>query len=387
MILKNSANSSRIPGFYKKSLEKRLEIIKKLANLTNTEIQQLKQMGNLGSELAEKCSENVIGGISFPFSIATNFCVNSKDVLIPMVTEESSVVAAASFGAKIARKHGGFSCKPVKNFMIGQIQIIPKNSQQIRQYLKQNQSELIEFLNSHHPKLISKEGGAKLIEIRNLSTIRGEMMVLHLHVNVSDAMGANIVDTMTENLARELEGNIEGEIRAKIVSNLPIQRICKCTAIFDKDLLGGDVIVERILDLYALAQIDPYRSVTHNKGIMNGIIALALATGNDTRALEAGAHAYAALSGSYQPLSSYSKNEDGNLVGKISIPLAMGIVGGLIKIHPVCKIALKILGVKTASELIQIAAAVGLAQNVAALRALSDEGIQKSHMRLHRRKL
>lgn len=386
MILKNSASKSRIPGFYNLSMEERLDIIKKLSDLTDNELQLLKNGGNLGSELKDKSSENVIGGFSLPFSIATNFLVNSKDYLIPMVTEEASVVAAASNGAKLARKYGGFTCDPVKNIVIGQIQVIPKKEEAIDQIILSQKDTLLNEINTHHPTLVSLGGGAKDVNIRKISTSRGEMVILDVDVDVVDAMGANIVNTMMENLGIILKNELSSKIQAKIISNFPIQRVATCTAIFDRDMLGGEKIVNRILDLCAFAEADLYRAVTHNKGIMNGITALSLATGNDTRAVEAAAHAYASMRGKYEPLSKFHLDKECNLMGKLVLPLSMGVVGGITNVHPVSKIALKILDVATASELIQIAGAVGLAQNVSALRALADEGIQQSHMKLHKRK-
>jgi len=387
MILKNSPSKSQIPGFYNLSLQERQEIIKTLSGLSEDEIIHLKNWGNLGSELGNKSSENVIGGITLPFSIATNFQVNSKDFLIPMVTEEASVVAAASKGAKIARKNGGFFCDPVKNIVTGQVQILPQKEEDIEQIISSQKEKLLEEINSHHTTLISVGGGAKDISIRNIITSRGEMVILHVEVDVVDAMGANIVNTMMENLGLLLQNLLESQIRTKIISNLPTQRLSSCTAVFDKDMLGGEMIVNRILDLCAFAEADPYRAVTHNKGIMNGITALSLSTGNDTRAIEAGVHAYASMNGKYKPLSKFSTDDDGNLIGKLVLPLSLGVVGGFTNVHPVCKIALKILDITSASELIQIAGAVGLAQNISALRALADEGIQRSHMKLHKRKL
>ncbi len=386
MILHNTKSNSRLPGFYNLSIKERQDLIKKISDLNDDERNLLNNFGNLSKELADSSSENVIGGFTLPFSIASNFRINSKDYLIPMVTEESAVVAAASYGAKLARKHDGFTCESVFNIMIGQIQIIPREKFDITSVLSKHKKELLKQINQYHPTLISFGGGAQDFTLRTLSTSRGDMIILDLYVDVKDAMGANIVNSMVENLGKALRKLISYDIRAKILSNLSDKRIAICNATFDKELLGGDKIVDNILDITAFADADPYRAVTHNKGIMNGISAISLATGNDTRAIEASAHAYASRLGNYKPLSTYWKGNDGNLEGRLSVPLAMGIIGGITNTHPMSKIALKILGVTTASELIQIAGAVGLAQNVAALRALADEGIQQSHMRLHRRK-
>ncbi len=386
MILHNSKINSQLPEFYNLSVNDRQLLTQKLVNLSNDEKTILNSLGSISPQLLDSFSENVIAGFTLPFSIATNFRINSKDYLIPMVTEESSVVAAASYGAKIARKHGGFTCKPVNNIMIGQVQIVKKKKINIEKTVLEHKNSLLQLVNQAHPTLRSLGGGALDITSYEIGTIRGEMVIFNLHVDVKDAMGANIVNNMAETLGEELHNLLSCDIRAKILSNFCTQRIARCSAIFDAKLLGGKQIIENILDISAFADADPYRAVTHNKGIMNGIIALSLATGNDTRAIEARAHAYASINGKYHPLTSFSKDSDGNLLGNISIPLSLGIIGGITNIHPMSKIALKILGVTTASELIQITSAVGLAQNLAALRALANEGIQQSHMRLHKRK-
>jgi hydroxymethylglutaryl-CoA reductase len=271
--------------------------------------------------------------------------------------------------------------------MIGQIQIIPKENVDISSVLSKHKQELLDQINQHHPHLTSFGGGAQDFTLRTIQTSRGDMIILDLYVDVKDAMGANIVNTMVENLGKGIKKLKDYDIRARILSNLSDKRIALCNATFDRDLLGGDDIVNNILDITAFAETDPYRAVTHNKGIMNGISAISLATGNDTRAIEASAHAYASIDGKYKPLSTFWKEPDGNLSGRLSIPLSLGIIGGITNIHPMSLIALKILGVSSASELIQVAGAVGLAQNIAALRALADEGIQQSHMRLHKRKM
>jgi len=386
MILQNSPINSRIPKFYELTIKERQDLLRKLSNLNEEDIKILNNFGNLSMELGDQLSENVIGAYTLPFSIATNFRVNSKDYLIPMVTEESSVVAAASYGAKLARKHGGFTCELVQNLICGQIQILPAKKEDLVKKILTHKNSLLDKLNSSHPTLVSLGGGAKDLTLRKIATSRGYMYILELEVDVMDAMGANIVNTMVENLGEQLQSMIQSRVLAKIVSNLTTHRLSQCRAIFDKEELGGKEIVDNILDISAFGEVDPFRAATHNKGIMNGITALALATGNDTRAIEAAAHAYASMEGKYKPLSKYYEDNQGNLVGKISIPLAMGIVGGSTSIHPLSKIAIKILGITSASELIQIAGAVGLGQNLAALRALANEGIQQAHMQLHRRK-
>ena len=377
---------SDISGFYKLSLEERQHQLAKLINLNHEEVKLLQALGYFTPTQIDTLIENVIGSYQLPLGIALNFRINGKDYILPMVIEEPSVVAAASNAAKIARKNGGFQSEEVKSIMISQIQITQlKNIAAAKEILVRNKEKILKIANEQDPLLNKLGGGALDIEIREIETKKGKMLILHLLVNVLDAMGANVVNTMAEAVSPYIEEISEGKIYLRIVSNLATHRIAKCKAVFDKNLLGGEEVVEGILNAYEFALADPYRATTHNKGIMNGIIALTLATGNDTRAIEAGAHAYASLSGKYKPLTKFKSDSDGNLVGEIEVPLALGIVGGMTKIHPMARLALKILGVKSAEELSQIAAALGLAQNVAALRALAAEGIQKGHMVLHSR--
>ena len=379
---------SDISGFYKLSLEERQDQLAKLLNLTHEEVKLLQVLGYFTPTQIDTLIENVIGSYQLPLGIALNFKINGKDYILPMVIEEPSVVAAASNAAKIARKMGGFQSEEVKSIMISQIQITQlKDIAVAKEILVRNKEKILKIANEQDPLLNKLGGGALDIEIREIETNKGKMVILHLLVNVLDAMGANVVNTMAEAVSPYIEEISEGKIYLRIVSNLATHRVAKCKAVFDKNLLGGEAVVEGILNAYEFALADPYRATTHNKGIMNGIIALTLATGNDTRAIEAGAHAYASLSGKYKPLTKFKSDSDGNLVGEIEIPLALGIVGGMTKIHPMARLALKILGVKSAEELSQIAAALGLAQNVAALRALASEGIQKGHMVLHSRNI
>jgi hydroxymethylglutaryl-CoA reductase len=380
--------NSEISGFYKLSIEKRRELLSKLIDFSENERKILENLGYFTEAQIDTLIENVIGSYQLPIGIACNFKVNNKDYLIPMVIEEPSVVAAASNAAKIARKHGGFQSENVKSVMISQIQITNlKDRESAKIKLEENKEIILKKANEKDPLLIKLGGGAFNLEIRELTTRKGEMLILHLLVDVLDAMGANVVNTMAETVSPYIEEVSGGKIYLRIVSNLATHRIAKSRATFDKELLGGKEVVEGILNAYEFAVADPYRATTHNKGIMNGIIALTMATGNDTRAIESGAHAYAALSGQYSPLTKYQVDSNGNLVGEIEIPLALGIIGGMTKIHPMARIALKILNVKSANELSQIAAALGLAQNVAALRALASEGIQKGHMTLHSRNI
>ena len=380
--------NSKISGFYKLSVEERQKTLIQLFDLTKEEIELLQNFGYFTSSQQDKMIENVIGSYQLPMGLACNFKINNKDYLIPMVIEEPSVVAAASNAARFARKHGGFQSEEVKSVMISQIQITQVDDvEKAKQKLLEHKEEIIRIANEQDPFLNELGGGAFDFEIRELSTRRGVMIILHLLVNVLDAMGANVVNTMAEAVSPYIEELCQGRIYLRILSNLATHRIARSRAIFDKELLGGDEVVEGIMNAYEFAYADPYRATTHNKGIMNGIIALTLATGNDTRAIESGAHAYASLSGKYSPLTNFDVNTDGNLVGEIEIPLALGIIGGMTKIHPMAKLSLKILDVKSANELSQVAAALGLAQNVAALRALATEGIQKGHMTLHSRNI
>ena len=320
--------------------------------------------------------------------LAFNFKINNKDYIIPMVIEEPSVVAAASNAARMARKHGGFHSENVSSVMISQIQIthIP-DIESAKKLISDNRDQILKIANEQDPILKELGGGAIDLELRDLKTGKGKMLIIHLLVNVLDAMGANVVNTMAEAISPFIENLTKGKIYLRILSNLATHRIARSKATFDKDLLGGSAVVEGILNAYEFAAADPYRATTHNKGIMNGIVALTMATGNDTRAIESGAHAYASLSGHYSPLTKFEADLEGNLVGEIEVPLALGIIGGMTKIHPMARIALKILGVESANELSQVTAALGLAQNVAALRALASEGIQKGHMALHSRNI
>lgn len=380
--------NSEISGFYKLKVEERQKKISEIVGLSQVDLDLLKEFGYFSSNQLDTLIENVIGSYQLPIGIACNFKINDKDYLIPMVIEEPSVVAAASNLAKIARKSGGFFSEKVTPIMISQIQITNiKDLNNVKEELEKNKKKLLKIANEQDPLLNKLGGGALDIEIREIKTGKGKMLILHLLVNVLDAMGANVVNTMAEALSPLIEEISEGKIYLRIVSNLATHRIARCKATFDKELLGGKEAVDGILNAYEFALADPYRAATHNKGIMNGIIALTLATGNDTRAIEAGAHAYASLKGNYTTLTKFDVDSEGNLIGEIEIPLALGIIGGMTKIHPMARLALKILNVKSAEELSQVAAALGLAQNVAALRALATEGIQKGHMALHSRNI
>jgi hydroxymethylglutaryl-CoA reductase len=382
------AKTSRISGFYKLSPEERLEILKEFAGLSDEEVNAIKNTGCLQVEQVDRMIENVIGVMEVPLGIAVNFLINGKDYLIPMAIEEPSVVAAASNAARIARVKGGFKTESTEPIMIGQIQLTGiADPIEAKKHILDRKSEILELANKQDPILVKLGGGAKDLEVNIIETIEGSMVIVHLLVDCRDAMGANAVNTMAEAVAPLIEEITDGKVFLRIISNLAVYRLARAEAVFSKDALGGEEVVDGILKAYAFAAADPYRCATHNKGIMNGITAITLATGNDTRAIEAGAHAYAAFGGGYKPLTTYTKNEDGDLVGKIEIPVAVGTVGGATAVHPVAKANLKILGVKSARELGEIMAAVGLAQNLAALRALATEGIQRGHMALHARNI
>ncbi len=380
--------SSRIPGFFKLSPAERLQKVKEFADLTDEETQILANTGCLKMEEVDRMIENVVGAMPIPLGIGVNFLINGQDKLIPMAIEEPSVVAAASNAAKIARQKGGFWTSSTDPIMIGQIQAVdipdPYNA---KMRILARKEEILKLANEQDPVLVKFGGGAKDLEVRIIDTITGPMVITHLLVDARDAMGANAVNTMAEAAAPLIEEITGGRVYLRIISNLASYRLSRATAIFSKEALGGEEVVNAIIRAYAFALADPFRAATHNKGIMNGVIALVIATGNDHRAVEAGAHAYAAISGRYIPLTIWEKNKDGDLVGSIEIPMAVGTIGGATKTHPIARIVLKILGIKTASELAEIIAAVGLAQNLAALRALATEGIQRGHMELHARNI
>ena len=387
MSERSEKKTSRIPGFYKLSVEERLEKVAEFANLDEEEKQLLLKQG-LSLEIADRMIENVIGTFELPLGIATNFLIDGKDYLIPMAIEEPSVVAAASNAAKMARVKGGFVTDVTDPVMIGQIQITKvKNPFAAKMEILRNRKEIIEKANEQDSTLVKLGGGCRDLEVRVIDTMLGAMVVVHLLVDVRDAMGANAVNTMAEAVAPLLEKLSGGKVRLRIVSNLARYRLARAKAVFAKEAIGGEDAVEGIMQAYAFAKADPFRCATHNKGIMNGVSAVVIATGNDFRAVEAGAHSYAAFHGGYKPLTCYEVNEDGDLVGTIEIPTAVGVVGGATRVNPLARICLKILGVEKAEDLSRILAAVGLAQNFAALRALATEGIQRGHMELHARNL
>ncbi|MEH7272519.1 hydroxymethylglutaryl-CoA reductase, degradative [Neobacillus vireti] len=380
--------NSRISGFYRLPVEERLSIIAEQCNLSNEEKDILYGATAFPMSTADAMIENVVGIIPIPVGIATNFKINGKDTFIPMATEEPSVVAAASNAARIAYNKGGFFTSLSGSIMRGQIQVVDvkdPHAAKIRIYEKK--SEILEKCNAQDPTLVSFGGGAKDIEVNVIETATQTMLILNLFVDTKDAMGANAVNTMAEAIAPMVESITYGRVILRIISNLADRRLARARAVFSAEGLGGKDVVRDIVNAYEFADTDPYRAATHNKGIMNGISAVVLATGNDTRAVEAGAHAYATTTGRYRSLTKYEINEDGDLVGSIELPMAVGIIGGATKTHPVARIGLKILNINTAEELAGCIAATGLAQNLAGLRALATEGIQRGHMTLHARNL
>ena len=381
-----------MPGFYQKSLTERAAIIGEWANLTQTEMAVLAH--GLDLTQAEAMIENVVGLYNLPLGIATNFKINGRDVLAPMVVEEPSVVAGVSYAAKLALAGGGFTASSSEPLMIGQMQVLdaPDLAQAMEQILAQKE-QLLEAANQYHPTIQAIGGGAKEVECRILAeTPVGPMLVIHLLYDCREAMGANAVNTAVEAIAPLVEEISGGRVNLRILSNLSDRRTATAECIIKASELAqngleGEMVARSIVEAWALAEVDPYRAATHNKGVMNGIDAVAMATGNDWRALEAGAHAFAARTGRYASLTQWRQNEAGDLYGRLHLPLSVGVVGGATRVHPTAQVALKILGYPTARQLAEIMAAVGLAQNLAALRALATEGIQRGHMRLHARQV
>jgi hydroxymethylglutaryl-CoA reductase len=380
--------SSSISGFYKLTPKQRLTLVKEFANLSDEECALLQNTGSLPLEAADRMIENVVGAFPLPFGIGVNFLINNRDYLIPMAIEEPSVVAAASYAAKMVREGGGFHTSSTPPIMIGQIQAVGINDPDAAKLrVLEAKAEILKKANDQDPVLASVGGGAKDLDAKVISTTVGPMLITELHVDCRDAMGANAVNTMAEAVAPMIERITGGRVYLRIISNLATKRLAKAWCTVPKEAVGGEEVVDGIVNASTFAAADPYRAATHNKGAMNGIIAVILATGNDHRAIEAGAHAYAAIKGQYTSLSVWEKNENGDLKGEIELPMAVGLIGGAVRTHPIAKIALKILGVKTANEFAEVLAAVGLAQNLAALRALAHEGIQRGHMSLHARNI
>ncbi|MES2946158.1 MAG: hydroxymethylglutaryl-CoA reductase, degradative [Pseudomonadota bacterium] len=385
---------SRLPNFRALSPADRLAHVVRAAGLAPSDAALLGQPGALSVDRANGMIENVIGTFELPFGVAGNFTINGKDVLVPMVVEEPSVVAAASFMAKLVRECGGFETSSSQPLMRAQVQVLGTSDPYgARQALLRRREDILALANSRDKVLIALGGGCKDIEVHVFpDTARGPMVVLHLIVDVRDAMGANTVNTMAESVSPLLEKITGGTVRLRILSNLADLRLARARLRVTPEVLttserSGAEVIEGILDAYTLAAIDPYRAATHNKGIMNGIDPVIVATGNDWRAVEAGAHAWACRSGSYTSLTTWEKDKSGALIGTIEMPMPVGLVGGATKTHPLAQLSLRIMKVETAQELAEVAVAVGLAQNMGALRALATEGIQRGHMALHARNI
>lgn len=385
---------SRLPNFRSLTPAQRLRALAEAGFVPAADVDLLARPGALPSAAADGMIENVIGTFELPLAVASNFLVNGKDVVVPMVVEEPSIVAAASYMAKLVRESGGFFTSSTPPLMRAQIQAVGlADPYGARQIILRARSELIELANGRDKVLVGLGGGCRDIEVHVFAdTPRGPMVVTHLIVDVRDAMGANTVNTMAEAVATRIEHITGGSVRLRILSNLADLRLARASlrvspAVLATSEYSGERVIEGMLDAYTFAAVDPYRAATHNKGIMNGIDPIVVATGNDWRAVEAGAHAYAARSGRYTSLTTWERANNGDLVGTIEMPMPVGLVGGATKTHPLARVALKILQVTSAQELAEIMVAVGLAQNVGAMRALATEGIQRGHMALHARNI
>lgn len=386
--------SSRISGLYNLSLEERLKRVSETAELDAEKYAALQGANGLTTEQAENMIENVVGVFGLPLGIAANFRINERDYLIPMAIEEPSVVAGASFMAKLVRASGGFEAQASDSEMIAQIQVLDiDNLESARETLLEHKDEGLELANEIDPVIVGLGGGARDLEVRILeNTPIGTMLVVHLIYDTRDAMGANTVNTVAEKLSPWIERITKGRVHSRILTNLADRRMASASCSIPTRFLAfeefdGEQVRDGIIETWAFAAADPYRAATHNKGIMNGVDAVLIATGNDWRAVEAGAHAYAAKDGRYSSLSRWWVGTDGNLNGELEMPMAVGTVGGATRVHPVAQASLAVMKIKTARELAEVIVSVGLAQNLAALRALSTEGIQRGHMVLHARQL
>lgn len=386
----STATSSRLPGFYELPVGQRLDVVQGFATLAHEERHALSQCGALTPALVDVFIENGVGTFTLPLGIATNFLINGKDILVPMAVEETSVLAAASHGAKLARAGGGFFCDSSAPIMTGQVQVFCEDPRPLEAFLQTEPHRLLQWANEGQDRLLSRGGGAKSFRHEYIAQIQS--VIIYIDVDTRDAMGANIVNTMCERIATQLERELNVVTGLRILTNLNDKRLAKARCVipasaFNSKEYDGNDVVRRIEQAYLFAYYDPYRAATHNKGVMNGIDPVVIATGNDWRAVEAGAHAYCSRSGTYRPMTSWRVNEQGELEGSIEIPLAVGTVGGVTKLHPTAQAALRVLGNPTSQALAEIIVAVGLAQNLSALRALASEGIQKGHMGLHQKNL
>lgn len=383
--------SSRLPGFYELPQGERALAAQKFAGLSDAETESLQEQGALTGELTDVFIENAVGTFSLPLGLATNFLINGKNMLVPMAVEETSVLAAASHGAKLARAGGGFTAKASEPIMTGQVQVFPFDRHtDFDSVLQEHKASLLSFANRGQERLIARGGGAKDLEWRYIDVLGS--LILHIHIDTREAMGANIVNTMCERVSSLLPEIIPCDVGLRILTNLTMKRTARAECVvpssaFISPGLDCHQVVDRIVRAYQFAAHDVSRATTHNKGVMNGIDPVVIATGNDWRAVEAGAHAYACRSGTYQPLTQWQRLESGDLFGSIEVPMAVGVVGGVTKLHPTAQTALRLLGQPTAKELAEIIVCVGLAQNLSALRALATEGIQRGHMSLHQKNL
>jgi hydroxymethylglutaryl-CoA reductase len=382
--MNTSAQSSRIGGFHKLPVQERVKAVARFAGLDNAEQAHLLNTGNLSVDLADHLIENVIGTMTIPLGIATNMKIDGVDRLIPMATEESSVVAAVCNAARQCYGSGGFVTSMSGTLMIAQVQLTEVGDpEHARIRILERKADIHALCDECDPILVKLGGGFRDLEVRVLQTQGGAMVITHLVVDTRDAMGANAVNSMAEALAPRIAAWTGGRTNLRILSNLADRRLARARCVWRTAEIGGETVRDAMMSAYYFADADPYRAATHNKGVMNGISAVVLATGNDTRAVEAGAHAYAARRGHYGSLTRWEVTAEGDVAGTIEVPMAVGMVGGATKLHPTAKLALKILGVRTAEDLARIIAAVGLAQNFSALKALATTGIQKGHMALH----
>ena len=391
-----SVENSRIEGFYKLSVAERRKKIAEIGGLSEEHILALADSGELSEDAADRMIENVIGTYSLPIGVATNFVIDDEHFVIPFVLEEPSVVAAASNMAKRCLDNGGFKSDNDDPIMIGQIQIVNcENPESARDSIIREKNNLIKMCNEVDPILVKFGGGCKDIEVKIIDTDSGQMVIMHILVDCRDAMGANAVNTMAESIAPKIEEITGGTVILRIISNLAIHRLARVSAIFTpremsdsgNDSESGREVIEGVIQAYHFAKADPFRATTHNKGIMNAISAVAIACGQDWRAIESGAHSFAAYGREYGSLTKWWKDSDGNLVGSIELPMAVGLVGGAVRVHPAAQANVKLLGIETADELAKVMAASGLAQNLGALRALATVGIQAGHMKLHVRNM
>lgn len=381
--------------FYQMSITERKAVLSAETGCPEADLSAYSGENGLSEETADRMIENVIGRYSLPIGVARNFVVNGKPYAVPMSIEEPSVVAAASNGARLAKAGGGFTADADAPCMIGQLQILGLTDlDAAKKALEASRSELMKLASESCPNLLKRGGGPVDIELREFpETLSGPMLVLHLIMDVRDVMGANLIDTALEHIAPEVEKISGGTVRLRILSNLADRRLARASCVIPAEALAfkdlsGEEVIARILDAAAFAEADPYRAVTHNKGIMNGIDAVILAIGNDWRAVESGAHAWAARDGRIRPLSHWKKDpQTGHLIGNIELPMAVGIAGGATRVHPGAAASLRLIGAESAQELAGVIAAVGLAQNLAAMKALSTEGIQRGHMSLHAKQM